>query len=296
MISAGQNKVFSTNKTLNLGGRLLCLNTPSVMGILNVTPDSFFDGGKFTDESSVLKQSEKMITEGASIIDVGGYSSRPGATDISEQEEIRRTVNAIEVIRKEFKDIILSVDTFRSAVARQAVNEGADIVNDISGGELDSTMIDTIAGLGVPYICMHMKGTPQTMNSLASYGNIVAELTAWFSHKLAVLHASGIKDVIIDPGFGFAKTVEHNFELLTKLDGLNILGKPLLVGLSRKSMIWRSLSTTPENALNGTTALNMVALMKGASILRVHDVREAVEVIRLFSHLNPETAPVERVV
>lgn len=293
MISAGQNKVFSTNKTLNLGGRLLTLDTPCVMGILNTTPDSFFDGGKFTDDTSMLRHVERMINEGATIIDIGGYSSRPGATDISPDEEARRVVQAVKLIRKEFNEVILSVDTFRSSIAQQAVAEGADMVNDISGGELDPAMFEAVAALKVPYICMHMKGTPQTMNSLASYENLLQELTGWFAGKIAALHAIGVNDIIIDPGFGFAKTVEHNFELLSNLHLLKMLNKPLLVGLSRKSMIWRTLHTTPEHALNGTTMLNTIALIKGAAILRVHDVKEAMEVIVLFSHLRQADAAAE---
>lgn len=288
MISAGQNKVFSTNKTLNLGGRLLTLDTPCVMGILNVTPDSFFDGGKFTDDASILRQAEKMISEGATIIDVGGYSSRPGATDVPPDEEAKRVLKAIRIIRNEFQEIVIAVDTFRAALAKNAVTEGAAIVNDISGGELDPAMIETVALLKVPYICMHMKGTPQTMNTLASYENLMLEITTWFAQKISVLQKAGIQDIIIDPGFGFAKTASQNFELLTKLNLLTMLGKPLLVGLSRKSMIWRTLNTNPEHALNGTTALNMVALLNGASILRVHDVKEAVETIMLFSQLMTE--------
>lgn len=290
MILAGQNKVFSTNKTLNVGGRLLSLDSPQVMGILNVTPDSFYDGGKFTDDRSMLRQVERMISEGAAIIDIGGYSSRPGATDISPEDEAGRVMHAVKVIRKEFNDVVLSVDTFRSAIACQAVAEGADIINDISGGDLDAAMFETVAELKVPYICMHMKGTPQTMNSLASYENLLHELTAWFSGKIASLQAKGVSDIILDPGFGFAKTVEQNFELLSNLHLLKMLNKPLLVGLSRKSMIWRTLNTTPEHALNGTTALNMIALTKGASILRVHDVKEAVELVSLFSKLQPYSA------
>jgi len=195
-------------------------------------------------------------------------------------------IGAVRLIRNEFKEIILSVDTFRASIARQAVNEGATMVNDISGGELDPAMVETVAALNVPYICMHMKGTPQTMNTLASYDNLLLELTTWFAAKVNWLQKAGVKDVILDPGFGFAKTVNQNFELLANLQLLTLLGKPLLVGLSRKSMIWRTLQTTPDQALNGTTALNMVALLKGASLLRVHDVKEAVELITLFSHLR----------
>lgn len=241
----------------------------------------------------MLRHVERMINEGAAIIDIGGYSSRPGATDISPEEEAKRVIRAVKLIRKEFNGIILSVDTFRSAIARLAVAEGADMVNDISGGELDATMFEAIAQLKVPYICMHMKGTPQTMNTLASYENLLQELTGWFAHKIAALQTNGVKDIIIDPGFGFAKTVEQNFELLSNLHVLKMLNKPLLVGLSRKSMIWRTLNTTPEHALNGTTALNIIALIRGASILRVHDVKEAMEVIELFSHLKQADAAME---
>jgi dihydropteroate synthase len=290
MFSAGQNKVFSTNKTLNIGGRLLTLDVPLVMGILNVTPDSFFDGGKFTDETSLLKRVEQMIAEGAAIIDIGGYSSRPGAADVPAHEEARRVIGALRLIRNQFKEVILSVDTFRSSIASQAINEGADMINDISGGELDPAMIETVATLKAPYTCMHMKGTPQTMNALATYDNLLSEITGWFAAKIDVLQKAGVNDIILDPGFGFAKTVSQNFELLSNLQLLTPLGKPLLVGLSRKSMIWRALHTTPDHALNGTTALNMVALLKGASLLRVHDVKEAVEGITLFSHLRSATA------
>lgn len=289
MISAGQNNAFSTNKTLNLGGRLLDLDRPLVMGILNVTPDSFFDGGKFIDDSSILRQAEKMLNNGASVIDIGGYSSRPGADDVPVEAELRRTVNAIKLIRNEFSKCLLSVDTFRSSVALRAVEEGADMVNDISGGELDPHMFATLAKLRVPYICMHMRGTPQTMASLTAYENLIKEVINVFHRKIAGLHALGVQDIIIDPGFGFAKTSAQNFELLNNLNLLKIVGKPMCVGLSRKSMIWRTLHTTPEAALNGTTALNMAALLKGASILRVHDVKEAKEVIELFLNLQNST-------
>jgi dihydropteroate synthase len=286
MISAGQNTGFSTNKTLNLNGRLMSLQTPLVMGILNVTPDSFYDGGRFTDTLTGLKHVEKMIQDGASIVDVGGYSSRPGALDIPPAEELKRVTEAIRTIRKHFNQVAVSVDTFRSAIAEAAVNEGAQIVNDISGGELDSHMFQTVAALHVPYICMHMKGTPQTMNGLTRYNNLLYEVTEYFHKKIVALQSLGIKDIIIDPGFGFSKTPEQGFRLLNNLEQFKILEKPILVGLSRKSMIWRTLETTAENALNGTTALNMAALVKGASILRVHDVKEAAETIKLFTNLS----------
>jgi dihydropteroate synthase len=286
MISARQNTGFSTNKTLNLNGRLLDLHTPVVMGILNVTPDSFYDRGQYTNESNLLRHVEKMIAEGAAIIDVGGYSSRPGASDISVDEELKRVIDAIKAIKKHFAGTVISVDTFRSTVAKASVGEGAEVINDISGGELDDKMFSVVAALKVPYICMHMKGTPQTMNSFVSYDNMLHEIVGYFHPKLAALHRLGVKDIILDPGFGFAKTADQSFQLLNNLDHLKILEKPLLVGLSRKSMIWKTLNIQPELALNGTIALNMVALMKGVSILRVHDVREAVECITLYKSIH----------
>jgi len=257
------------------------------MGILNVTPDSFYDGGQFTSETALLNQVEKMIADGATIIDIGGYSSRPGAPVVSLKEELGRVLTAIKSIKSHFADTFLSVDTFRASVAHAAVQEGALLVNDISGGELDSEMINTVARLRVPYICMHMRGTPQTMTSLASYTNLLHDVMEYFHQKLAILHKQGINDIILDPGFGFAKTIDHNFELLEKLDHFRHFDKPILVGLSRKSMIRRTLNTTPEEALNGTTVLNTLALVKGASILRVHDVKEASECIKLYTHSKP---------
>lgn len=280
-----QSKLFSSNKTLNVQGKLIDLSTPKVMGILNVTPDSFYGSSRFAEPSAILKQVEKMITEGADFIDVGGYSSRPGATDISEKEETERVLPAIQSIQKEFPDAIISIDTFRSEVARQAVMNGASMINDISGGEADVKMMDAVVALKVPYIAMHMRGTPQTMTQLTTYENLIKDITDYFHKKVDQLHRLGVKDIIIDPGFGFAKTVDQNFELLHHLDYLQLVGKPLLVGLSRKSMIWRTLNTTPDHALNGTTALHTIALLKGASILRVHDVKEAVETIKLVQKL-----------
>src|SRR5258706_3051589 len=276
-----QSKIFSVNKTLNVRGKLIDLSEPKIMGILNVTPDSFYDGLKYIDEASILKQAEKMISEGADFIDVGGYSTRPGAEEISEEEELNRVLPVITIIAKNFPDTIISVDTFRSGVARQAIEAGASMINDISGGEQDARMFETVASLGVPYILMHMKGDPQTMTKQTTYENILKEIIDYFHQKVFRLQKLGVKDVVIDPGFGFAKTVDQNFELLNKLDRFQILEKPMLVGLSRKSMIWRTLQTNPEGALNGTTVLNTIALLKGTSILRVHDVREAKEAIQL---------------
>jgi dihydropteroate synthase len=280
-----QSKVFSSNKTLNLHGRLMDLGTPKVMGVLNVTPDSFYDGGRYTDEASILAQVEKMLRDGADVIDVGGYSTRPGAREISEEEELNRAANAIKTILKTFPDAVLSVDTFRSAVAKAAIREGASMINDISGGELDKKMFDTVASLHVPFVLMHMRGTPQTMTHLSHYDNLMKDMTDYFHQKIHQLHQLGVTDIIIDPGFGFAKTPEQNFDILKNLNYFRILGKPVLAGLSRKSTIWRTLETTPEGSLNGTTVLNTVALLNGASFLRVHDVKEAVECIKLIGHL-----------
>ncbi len=281
-----QSKLFSVNKTLNIKGKLVDLSVPKVMGILNVTPDSFFDGSRYQSPPSILNQAEKMLLEGADFIDVGGYSSRPGATDISVDEEMQRVIPTIELISKQLPQAILSIDTFRSHVAKRAVEAGASLVNDISAGELDKEMAATVAALKIPFLAMHMKGNPQTMKQHAHYQDLLQEVITYFHEKISLLHKAGIKDVLIDPGFGFAKTIEQNFELLSHLDHLLALGKPLVVGLSRKSMIWRTLDTTAEHALNGTTALHSIALMKGASILRVHDVKEAVEVIKLVGRVH----------
>jgi dihydropteroate synthase len=281
-----QNSGFSTNKTLNVRGRLIDISIPQVMGILNVTPDSFFDGNRYIDLSQALKQAEKMVVEGASFIDVGGYSSRPGATNISTEEEMKRVVPVIRSISKEFPQIIISIDTFRASIAKVAVEEGAGLINDISGGELDREMFKTVSELQVPYVLMHMRGNPETMIHMNQYKNLVKEIIDYFHPKIHQLQTLGVKDIIIDPGFGFAKNINQNFELLNKLDYLKILGKPLLVGLSRKSMIWKSLKITAEAALNGTTSLNTIALMKGACILRVHDVKEAIETIKLVQKIK----------
>lgn len=266
-------------------GKLVDFTVPVVMGIVNITPDSFFKGSRFTTEAEILTQTEKMLAEGATFIDVGGYSSRPGADDISIQEELSRVVKAVQTIIREFPQAIISVDTFRSAVAKQAVQEGALIINDISAGELDSKMFETVAALKVPYIAMHMRGNPQTMKALTAYGNLIQEVMDYFVEKLNRLRALEISDIIVDPGFGFAKTTDQNFELLAHLNYFRNLDRPILAGLSRKSMIWKTLEISADDALNGTSALNMAALLKGASILRVHDVKEAMQVIKLYSKL-----------
>lgn len=274
--------------------KLMDLSSPKVMGILNVTPDSFYDGGLYARESSLLKQVEKMVVDGADFIDIGGYSSRPGAEDISIAEEWKRVGPAIQSIKKEFPSVLLSIDTFRSQVAQKAVDEGCDMVNDISAGQLDKEMFKTVAALQVPYVIMHMRGTPQTMTSLAQYENLIKEIIDYFHGILYQLNAFGVKDVLVDPGFGFAKTVDQNFELLSRLEQLHILYKPMVIGLSRKSMVWKTLNTSAEFALNGTTSLNTVALLKGAAILRVHDVKEAKEVIGLFERLKKSRQPASR--
>ena len=281
-----QSKLISANKTLKVRDKIISLASPKVMGILNVTPDSFYDGGLYNRESDLLKQVEKMVGDGADFIDIGGYSSRPGAQDISIEEEWKRVGPAIQSVKKEFPSVLLSIDTFRSQIAQQAIGEGGDMINDISAGQLDKDMFRTIATLQVPYVIMHMRGTPQTMTSLAQYENLVKEIIDYFHSILHQLNTLGVKDVLVDPGFGFAKTVDQNFELLSRMEQLHILGKPLVIGLSRKSMVWKTLNTSAEFALNGTTSLNTIALLKGAAILRVHDVNEAKEVIGLFERLK----------
>ncbi|MBA4301819.1 dihydropteroate synthase [Algoriphagus alkaliphilus] len=286
--SSTEDKLFPQKYTLQTKGRIISLDKPQVMGILNLTPDSFFSGSRIDkNREAILSKAGEMIREGAAFLDLGGYSTRPGAVDISIQEEIDRVVPAVEVIRKEFPDILLSIDTFRSKVAQEAVFAGADIVNDISAGNLDEAMLPMIASLGVPYIAMHMRGNPQNMLSQSNYSDILREILHYFAEKVDLIRKLGIKDVIIDPGFGFAKTIEQNFYLLKNLKSFETLGFPLLVGVSRKSMIYKTLQIDTTNALNGTTALNMFALLQGANILRVHDVKEAKETVKLFEQLYP---------
>jgi dihydropteroate synthase len=284
-----QNTGFSTNKTLNIHGRLLNLDTPKVMGILNVTPDSFYDGGRFNSTEDLLRQVEKMIAEGADLIDVGGYSTRPGAAEVDVTEEIRRVTGAISTIKKNFPATLVSVDTFRGTVATAAIREGADMINDVSGGELDPTMFSIVADLKVPYIVMHMRGTPATMATLNQYQNLVSDILDYFHRKISILTGMGITDLLVDPGFGFAKSREQNFKLLNQLDDLKVLDKPVVAGLSRKSMVWKTLGIQPEEALNGTSALHAIALLKGVHILRVHDVKPCVEVIKLIGALKQST-------
>ncbi len=271
--------------TINCKGNLIDLTSPKVMGILNITPNSFFDGGKYSDENSILNQVEKMLLDDAAFIDVGAYSSKPNAEFVSENEEISRLLPVIGSVLKNFPETVISVDTFRASVAKKAIENGACIVNDVSAGSLDENMMQTVANLKVPYIMMHMKGNPQTMQSLTQYENIVKEMLFYFSEKVAQARSLGINDLIVDPGFGFAKTLEQNFEVMNKLELFQMLELPLLVGVSRKSMIYKTLETSTEFALNGTTILNTIALQKGAKILRVHDVKEAVECVKLYESL-----------
>lgn len=269
--------------TLNCRGKLLDLSTPVVMGILNLTPDSFFDGGRYTGLDAALKQSEKMLGEGAVMLDLGGVSTRPGAQEVSEAEELKRVIPVIEAISRHFPGTILSVDTWRSRVAREAWNAGAAILNDVSAGAFDESLFETVAGLNMPYILMHMQGTPAIMQQHPHYEDVVTEVLDFFIEKIRELHAKGVYEIVLDPGFGFGKTVAHNFTLLKHLaDFSRVLQLPVLAGISRKSMICKTLGVKPEQALNGTTALHMVALQNGASILRAHDVKEAVEVVKLF--------------
>jgi len=281
-------------KYINVAGKLLDLSIPKVMGVINITPDSFYEGSRATEEKEILKAAAGIIEDGADIIDIGGYSSRPGAADVPPEEEKKRVLTAICLINKEFPEIIISIDTFRSEIAREAVSEcGAHMINDISGGEADSNMFDVIQQLNVPYIIMHMQGMPVNMQDNPVYSDVVADILVWFSSKIDRLQSAGVKDIIIDPGFGFGKTIRHNFEILHRLGDFSISGLPLLVGMSRKSMIWKTLGVSPEEALNGTTVLNTIALMKGADILRVHDVKEAVQVVRLMEMIKNTKMKVE---
>jgi dihydropteroate synthase len=276
---------------INAGGRLLDLRIPKVMGILNITPDSFYKGSRYTTDDEILKAAIKMTEEGAAILDLGGQSSRPGAKYITPEEEGSRILKAIKLIKKEIPEVIISIDTFDADIACKAVLDyGADIINDISGGEGDSNMFSVIEKLNVPYVLMHMKGDPQTMQNDPVYDDVVADILQWFGEKIFRLQSAGVKDIIIDPGFGFGKTTDHNFDMLRRLGDFSVTGLPLLVGLSRKSMIWKSLEITADESLNGTTALNSIALTNGADILRVHDVKEAVQTINLFERLKKSEA------
>jgi len=271
---------------INCKGRLTDLSSPKVMGILNCTPDSFFDGGKYYNEPQLLRQAEKMLTDGADFIDLGAYSSKPNADFVSEDQELRRIVPVVELLIRHFPDVLISIDTFRANVAEACIQNGAALINDISAGHLDEAILATVGRLKVPYIMMHMRGTPQTMVKLTQYDDIIKEMLLYFSERIHAARSNGIDDIIIDPGFGFAKTLSQNYEVLHKMDLFSATGLPLLAGVSRKSMIYKLLNTTPQEALNGTTIVNTISLTKGAKILRVHDVKEAVEAVKIFEALQ----------
>ncbi|WP_428742016.1 dihydropteroate synthase [Tenacibaculum sp.] len=271
--------------TINCKGTLIDLTKPKVMGILNVTPDSFFDGGKYKNEHDILAQTEKMLNEGATFIDVGAYSSRPGAKHITEEEELQRMLPVVELLMEHFPEILISVDSFRSRVVEESINGGAAIINDISGGKMDEKMFEMVAKLQVPYIMMHMQGTPQSMQQNPQYENVVTDVISFFAEQLFKLRQLKVNDVIIDVGFGFGKTIEQNYELLKNLSLFKNLEVPILTGVSRKSMLYKLLGTTPQEALNATTVANTIALLNGTQILRVHDVKEAVEAVKIVEQL-----------
>jgi dihydropteroate synthase len=281
-----KDTLFSSQLSFNTKGILREFSNPIVMGILNATPDSFYGKSRVENLEMAMEKAEKMIKDGASILDIGGYSSRPGASEVSEEEEIGRTAQLIKAIKKAHPKTLISIDTFRSKVALEAVKNGADIINDISGGQIDSEILNVAAKYCCPYILMHMRGTPATMMEHTNYDKLMSDLIHYFSVQIRKAVQAGVRDIIIDPGFGFSKTLDQNFDLLSQLDLFGVLGKPLLAGLSRKSMIYKTLNTSPEESLNGTTALNMIALKKGAMILRVHDVKAANEAIALHLKLN----------
>lgn len=281
-----KDTLFSIKKTLNIKGKLVSIGDPLVMGIINTSPDSFYPGSRSLTPESVVQKAEEMISSGADILDIGGYSTRPDADDIPVDEEIGRVVPVIEKLSREFPGCLLSVDTFRSAVAEEAVNAGASMINDVSGGQLDPEMFGTAGRLKVPYILMHMKGNPKTMKSMSTYDNLFKDIAVYFNKRISVLHNSGVNDIILDVGFGFAKKIGQNYELLRNLSYFNMFGLPLLAGVSRKSMIYKTLHLTADQAMNGTTVLNTIALLNQASILRVHDVKEAKETITLLKRGN----------
>jgi len=277
--------------TLNLKGELFDLSKPCVMGILNLTPDSFYGNSRMGTVDQALERAEVCLKEGAAFIDIGAYSSRPGADEVTTDEELRRIIPAVEAISKRLPEARLSIDTFRAKVARESIEAGAHVVNDISGGNLDEGMLETVASLNVPYVLMHMQGTPKNMQQNPAYRNIGLEVVNYFEEKLNVLRQLGVKDIILDPGFGFAKTTDHNYELMQQMGQMDLFGLPVLVGISRKSMIYKVLGNGPEEALNGTTVLNTIALQKGASILRVHDVKAATECIALVEKVQTQYMP-----
>lgn len=287
-VSSFEDKLFPQKYTFQINGRLHVWKSPKIMGILNLTPDSFFEKSRFQSQSKDFGlQVSKLISDGADILDIGGYSSRPGADNVSEKEELERVIPAIEWIAENYPNTLISIDTFRAKVAEKAIKSGAHIINDISAGDLDPEMIPAVSELKMPYIAMHMRGNPENMQELTNYSDILGEILNYFAEKLEQFRKFGIKDVIIDPGFGFAKTLEQNYFLLRNLQQFQCLSTPILVGVSRKSMIYKTLKVEPEDALNGTTALNMFALCHGANILRVHDVKETKETLNLYHTIYP---------
>ena len=281
-----EKNFFEPKQSLNIKGKLIDLSRPKVMGILNITPDSFYSNSRTKSIDEALTKAAQFLHEGAIFIDIGGYSSRPGAKDISASEEVDRLVPVVESLAAAFPEAIISIDTFRAKVAEETISAGAHIINDIAAGDMDEQMFETVAKLQVPYMMMHMKGTPQNMQQNPVYGNVLLEVIDYLAKKVAALKALHVHDVIIDPGFGFGKTIEHNYELLKQLEAFKIFKLPILVGFSRKGMIYKTLGTSAAEALNGTSVLNTIALQKGAGILRVHDVKEAVECVRLVGMLN----------
>jgi dihydropteroate synthase len=286
MLTGQKDTVIYKQTTLNAGGKIVDLSSPVVMGILNATPDSFYEKSRFATDKEVLGKAERMLAEGASLLDVGGYSTRPGAEEVSEEVELKRVVPIIKSIVQEFSQAVVSVDTFRAEVAKQALDAGASMVNDVSGGQLDERMYEAVANYKAAYVLMHMKGTPQNMASQHDYDNILVEMLDYFQERLFDIRSLGVADVLIDPGFGFAKNKEQNFFLLNKLSTFKLLGCPILAGLSRKSMVYKTLGLPPEEALNGTSVLHALALLNGAAILRVHDVKEANEAIKLIEEVK----------
>jgi dihydropteroate synthase len=281
-----KDTLFNQKRFLNCSGKLVDLSTPKVMGILNITDDSFYDGGQFTDGRKMLLHAEEMIKHGAGFIDIGGQSTRPGSTRIDAKTESARVIPALKNLKKHFPEIIFSVDTYHAAVAEAAINEGVSIINDISGGTMDENMFEVIAKYNITYVLMHIQGTPETMQKAPSYSNITGEVMDYFAEKIAMLHVLGVNDIILDPGFGFGKTMEHNYTLLNQLELFSIYELPILCGLSRKSMVGKLLNVSAAESLNGTTALNTIAIMKGANILRVHDVKEAIESVKIVTSLH----------
>lgn len=289
--TSAENNNYSRALGFSSAGKLINIGAPAIMGIVNITPDSFFKDSRAAEPDEVVDKAGKMLREGADLLDLGAYSTRPGAAEITAEEELDRLIPAIEAVRKAFPEAVISADTFRSKVAIEAVKSGAGMVNDVSGGTLDPEMFETIGNLQCPYVLTHMRGTPGTMSQLTDYKSVFGDIAYWFSEKITELRQAGVKDILLDPGFGFAKTTEQNFELLSRLADFRVFGLPVMAGVSRKGMIWKTLGIQPEKALNGTTVLNTYALLHGASVIRVHDVKEAAETRRLLAQLTKNQHP-----